>query len=104
MALIQDGVGEHVERENYRLCLEAAASKQGTRREENGCKSPVVPMRMPDVFKSGDMNNHTTRGYGCDAARIDDLEAIKKAAVEAWRKSKPTVLEIPISPQVPPLI
>ena len=44
------------------------------------------------------------KGYGCDAARLDDLEAIKKAAVAAWSKSKPTVLEIPISAQVPPLI
>ncbi len=44
------------------------------------------------------------KGYGCDAARLADLEAIKKAAVEAWSKSKPTVLEIPIFPQVPPLL
>jgi benzoylformate decarboxylase len=44
------------------------------------------------------------KGYGCDAARLDNLEAIKKAALEAWGKSKPTVLEIPISPQVPPLV
>jgi benzoylformate decarboxylase len=44
------------------------------------------------------------KGYGCDAARLEDLEAIKKAGVEAWTKSKPTVLEIPISPQVPPLV
>jgi benzoylformate decarboxylase len=44
------------------------------------------------------------KGYGCDAARLDDLEAIKKAAVEAWKKSKPTVLEVPISPQIPPLL
>src|SRR3984885_835588 len=44
------------------------------------------------------------KGYGCDAPRLDDLEAIKKAAVAAWSKSKPTVLEIPISAQVPPLI
>ncbi len=44
------------------------------------------------------------KGYGCDAVRLDDLDAIKKAAVEAWGKSKPTVLEIPILPQVPPLI
>jgi benzoylformate decarboxylase len=44
------------------------------------------------------------KGYGCDAARLDDLDTIKSAAVEAWTKSKPTVLEIPISPQVPPLI
>jgi benzoylformate decarboxylase len=44
------------------------------------------------------------RGYGCDAARLDDIGAIRKAATEAWKKQKPTVLEIPISPQVPPLI
>jgi benzoylformate decarboxylase len=44
------------------------------------------------------------RGYGCDAARVEDIAEIKKAATEAWRKEKPTVLEIPISPQVPPLI
>jgi benzoylformate decarboxylase len=44
------------------------------------------------------------RGYGCDAARHDDLDRVKMAATEAWTKSKPTVLEIPISPQVPPLI
>lgn len=44
------------------------------------------------------------KGYGGDAARIDNLDLIKQAAIEAWTKSKPTVLEIPISPQVPPLI
>lgn len=41
---------------------------------------------------------------GCDAARLDNLDDIKKAAKEAWAKSKPTVLEIPISPKVIPLI
>jgi benzoylformate decarboxylase len=44
------------------------------------------------------------KGYGCDAARIDDLDAIKRAAATAGTKDVPTVLEIPISPQVPPLI
>jgi benzoylformate decarboxylase len=44
------------------------------------------------------------KGYGCDSSHIEDLDAIKKAAVAAWSKSKPTVLEIPISAQVPPLI
>jgi len=44
------------------------------------------------------------KGYGCDAARLGNLEEIKKAAVEVWNKSKPTVLEIPISRQIPPLI
>ena len=44
------------------------------------------------------------KGYGCDAARLDDLDAIKQAAAAARTKNVPTVLEIPISPQVPPLI
>jgi benzoylformate decarboxylase len=44
------------------------------------------------------------KGYGCDAARVDDLDAIKQAAALAWTKNVPTVLEIPISPQIPPLI
>jgi len=44
------------------------------------------------------------KGYGCDAARLDDLGAIKRDATEAWTKLKPTVLEIQISPQVPSLI
>jgi benzoylformate decarboxylase len=44
------------------------------------------------------------RGYGCDAVRVEDIGAIKKAATEAWRKQTPTVLEIPISAEVPPLI
>jgi benzoylformate decarboxylase len=44
------------------------------------------------------------KGYGCDAARLDDLDAIKQAAPAAWAKDVPTVLEIPISPQIPPLI
>ena len=44
------------------------------------------------------------RGYGCDAARVTDLDALKQAAAAAWTKQVPTVLEIPISPQVPPLI
>ena len=44
------------------------------------------------------------QGYGCDAARLEDLDAIKMAAVEAWGKQRPTVLEIRISAEVPPLI
>lgn len=39
------------------------------------------------------------RGYGCDAARLDDLDSIKEATAQAWAKSKPTVLEIPILPR-----
>jgi len=44
------------------------------------------------------------RGYGCDAARVADLDALKQAAAAAWTKEVPTVLEIPISAQVPPLV
>lgn len=44
------------------------------------------------------------RGYGCDAARIAHLDALKQAAAAAWTKEVPTVLEIPISAQVPPLV
>jgi benzoylformate decarboxylase len=43
-------------------------------------------------------------GYGCDAARAEDLDALKQAAAAAWTKQVPTVLEIPISAQVPPLL
>ncbi len=44
------------------------------------------------------------RGYGCHAARVSDLDALKQAVATAWTRQTPTVLEIPISPQVPPLI
>ena len=40
----------------------------------------------------------------CDAERLTDLDEIKKAAVVASSKSKPTVLEIGISTQIPSLI
>lgn len=43
------------------------------------------------------------KGFGCDAARLNDLDSIKTATVGAWTKSKPTVLEIPISPPVAPM-
>jgi benzoylformate decarboxylase len=63
-------------------------------------ETPGVPgLDIPDIDVVS-----LAKGYGCDAARLDELDAIKRAAVEAWTKSKPTVLEIPISPQVPPLI
>ena len=44
------------------------------------------------------------RGYGCDAARIDDLDALKRAAANAWTNDRPTVLEVSTSSQVPPLL
>ena len=43
------------------------------------------------------------RGYGCEVARLNELEAIKQAAAKALAKDVPTVLEVAISPQLPPL-
>ena len=63
-------------------------------------KAPEVPgLDIPGI-------DHVSlaQGYGCHAARLSDVETLKKAAVAAWSQSKPTVLEISISPQVPPLI
>jgi benzoylformate decarboxylase len=44
------------------------------------------------------------KGYGCDTARVEDIDALKEAAAKAWTKDVPTVLEVPFSRQVPPLI
>jgi benzoylformate decarboxylase len=44
------------------------------------------------------------QGYGCDAVRIEDLDALKQAAAKAWSNDVPTVLEVSISGQVPPLV
>jgi benzoylformate decarboxylase len=44
------------------------------------------------------------RGYGCDAARIEDLDALKQAAANAWTNDVPTVLEVPVSGDVPRLL
>jgi len=46
----------------------------------------------------------TAKGYGCDGVRVEDLGAIKAEAAKAWTKDVPTVLEIPISREIPPLI
>jgi benzoylformate decarboxylase len=43
-------------------------------------------------------------GYGCDAARIEDLDALERAAASAWANKVPTVLEVAVSGQVPPLV
>jgi len=44
------------------------------------------------------------QGYGCDAARIEDLDALKQAAANAWTNDVPTVLEVPVSGDVPRLL
>jgi benzoylformate decarboxylase len=59
---------------------------------------------VPDLDIPGLDIVSIARGYGCDAARVADLGALKQAAAAAWTKEVPTVLEIPISAQVPPLL
>jgi len=44
------------------------------------------------------------QGYGCDGVRIEDLDALKEAALNAWTKDVPTVLEVSVSGHVPPLV
>jgi benzoylformate decarboxylase len=44
------------------------------------------------------------KGYGCDAVRVSDVNAIETTVAAAWTKDVPTVMEVPISPQVPPLL
>lgn len=44
------------------------------------------------------------KGFGCDAHRLDDLDAIRRAATNAPGKAAPTVLEIPISATHAPLL
>jgi benzoylformate decarboxylase len=44
------------------------------------------------------------RGYGCDAARVENLDELRRLVSEARTKDRPTVLEVPICSQVPPLI
>jgi benzoylformate decarboxylase len=39
------------------------------------------------------------KGYGCDAARVTSVDAIERAAADAWSKDVPTVLEVPIAPE-----
>ena len=56
-------------------------------------RTPGVPgLDLPDL----DLVS-LARGYGCDAARIEDLESLKRTATEAWAKEAPTVLEVPIT-------
>ena len=62
--------------------------------------SPGVPgLDLPDL----DIVS-IAKGYGCDAVRVSDLDAIEKNVAAAWTKDVPTVLEVGISPQVPPLL
>jgi benzoylformate decarboxylase len=44
------------------------------------------------------------RGYGCEAERATDLTTVKEVVAAAWTRDVPTVLEVPISGEIPPLI
>jgi len=44
------------------------------------------------------------RGYGCDALRLNDLASLKQVLAETWTKHVPTVVEVPISSTIPPLL
>ena len=41
---------------------------------------------------------------GCNAARIEDLDALRQAAASARTNGVPTVLEVSVSGQVAPLV
>jgi benzoylformate decarboxylase len=63
-------------------------------------RAPGVPgLDLPDL----DIVS-IARGYGCDAVRVSDLDALEETVAAAWTKDVPTVLEVPISPQVPALL
>ncbi len=44
------------------------------------------------------------RGYGCHAERVETLDAVRTACAEALKRQGPTVLAVPITPSIPPLI
>ncbi|MDD4702684.1 MAG: benzoylformate decarboxylase [Desulfovibrio sp.] len=44
------------------------------------------------------------KGYGCEAVRAETAEDVRKACAEALTRPGPTVLEVPISHVVPPLL
>ena len=63
-------------------------------------KTPGVPfMDLPDIDFTG-----LAKGYGCAAIRVDRPEALAQALADAFRRQGPTVLEVPISSEVAPLL
>ena len=73
-----------------------------TGEEHAGTGARTVRAVTFELFRAQGLTIAT--GYGCHAARITDLDALKQAVATAWTRDVPTVLEIPISPQIPPLI
>src|SRR3954452_2070847 len=60
--------------------------------------------RVPGLALPGLDAVSIAKGYGCDAARVTSREALEQAAAGAWSKNVPTVLEVPIVPETPPLV
>lgn len=44
------------------------------------------------------------KGYGCTGVRAGTIEEIKAVCAEAFGRSGPTVLEVPVVPTIPPLL
>lgn len=44
------------------------------------------------------------RGYGCEALRVETAEGVRKACAQAFKRSGPTLLEVPIIPAIPSLL
>ena len=44
------------------------------------------------------------KGYGCNSARAETADKIRKVCAEAFTRSGPTVLEVPVTATVPPLL
>lgn len=44
------------------------------------------------------------KGHGCAAERITDLDVLKTRVAEGFKGDGPLVIEVPISPDIPPLI
>lgn len=45
-----------------------------------------------------------SQGYGCHAVQVDDADALPAAVASALERQGPSVLVVPISPEVPPLL
>jgi len=63
-------------------------------------ETPGVPgLDIPDI----DIVSLAT-GYGCEAVRISDLEALKSRVTAGFAGDRPLVIEVPITAEIPPLI
>ncbi len=62
--------------------------------------TPGVPgLELPDIDFIA-----LAKGYGCAGTRVVTADALAQALQEAWRSKRPTVLEVPITAAVAPLL